>query len=121
MSGAPRRPRPPGDDRARLRPALAGWGKTPATEVAKHGVTVNAIAPGRIETDRTTELDAKNAERRGVTVAEVRQASAARIPVGRYGTTEELGDVAAFLASPRASFVTGSVVRVDGGQITSTI
>ncbi len=100
-----------------LRGALLGWAKTLAGEVAADGVTVNTILPGRIHTDRVDQIDAAAAERQGKTVADVVKASLATIPVGRYGTVEEYAAVAAFLVSARASYVTGSVVRVDGGFI----
>ena len=104
-----------------IRPALVGWCKTLANEIGAHGITVNCVAPGRIATDRLKELDANNAKRSGRTVEDVQIASQGRIPVGRYGTTEEFASPGAFLASEEASFITGSVIRVDGGQITSTI
>lgn len=104
-----------------IRPALVGWGKTLANEVGSHGVTVNAIAPGRILTGRLEELDAANAKRLGKPVEDVRAAAQAKIPVGRYGTVEEFAAAAVFLASASASFVTGSVLRVDGGQIASSL
>ena len=100
-----------------LRGALLGWAKTLAGEVAADGVTVNTILPGRIHTDRVDQIDAAAAERQGKTVADVVKASLATIPVGRYGTAEEYAAAAAFLVSARASYVTGSVVRVDGGVI----
>ncbi len=103
-----------------IRPALVGWGKSLAREVAAHGVTVNAIVPGRIETDRLRSLDALNAKRRGLSVEDVKRDSCARIPAARYGGTDEFGEVASFLASPRASYVTGSLVRVDGGLVAAT-
>jgi 3-oxoacyl-[acyl-carrier protein] reductase len=102
-----------------LRSSLVGFMKTLAGEVASDGVTVNVLAPGRIETDRVRALDAGVAERGGKSVEAVRAASAATIPAGRYGTPEEFGAVAAFLAGAPASYVTGSVVRVDGGSIRS--
>lgn len=100
-----------------LRASLVGWSKTLSREVAKEGITVNVMAPGRILTDRTRALDAGAAKREGKSVEEVSAASAAQIPMGRYGDTREFADVAAFLASTRASYVTGSVIRVDGGVI----
>lgn len=103
-----------------IRPALVGWGKTLASEVASSGVTVNAIAPGRIATDRLKQLDAANAERTGRSVDDVAAAARAGIPAGRYGEIEEFGAAAVFLASEKASFMTGSILRVDGGQISST-
>lgn len=102
-----------------LRSALVGWSKSLATEIGKTGVTSNILAPGRIHTARVDELDEKNAARQNKSVEEVRTASKAAIPIGRYGKVEEFGDVAAFLCSARASYVTGSVVRCDGGQVKS--
>jgi len=102
-----------------LRLSLVGWSKTLAREVAKHGITANIIVPGRIATDRTRFLDQSKAKREGRSVEEVSAESTASIPVGRYGKPEEYGDVVAFLASERAAYMTGSVIRVDGGLIAS--
>src|SRR5690606_20223045 len=102
-----------------IRPALVGWGKTLASEVAAHGVTVNALAPGRIATDRLGELDAANAKRTGRTVEEVAAAMRAAVPAGRYGDVDEFAAAAISLASERASFIPGWVLRGDGGQISS--
>lgn len=102
-----------------LRSTLVGFMKTFAGEVAKDGVTVNMLLPGRIATARTQSLDAAQAERNGRPVAEISAESAATIPAGRYGTVEEFGAVAAFLAGVPASYVTGSMLRVDGGAIRS--
>lgn len=100
-----------------LRASLRGWAKTLASEVAADGVTVNLLLPGRIETDRTGELDAANAKRTGKTVEDVAKAARATIPADRYGDVAEFADVATFLVSERASYVTGSAIRVDGGAI----
>lgn len=102
-----------------LRSALIGWAKTLASEVARDGVTVNCLAPGRIATDRVAELDQGRAKREGIDVQQVVKESRAAIPTGRYGDTAEFASVAAFLASSHASYMTGSVVRVDGGMIRS--
>ena len=102
-----------------LRQSLLGWSKTLAGEVAMDNVTANVVVQGRIHTDRVDELDAANAKRLGMSVDEVRAQSIASIPVGRYGEPGELADVVAFLASTRASYITGSIVRVDGGMIRS--
>lgn len=100
-----------------LRASLVGFMKSLAGEVAADGVTVNVLAPGRIATARTAELDAANAAKSGKTVEEVARASAASIPAGRYGSPAEFGAVAAFLASGPAAYVTGSTIRIDGGAI----
>lgn len=104
-----------------LRPALTGWLKTLSNEIAKDGITVNSIAPGRIETDRLTQIDTANALKQNKSMDDIRAAAMARIPAGRYGKTEEFAAAAVFLASDQASFTTGSIVRVDGGQIASTM
>ena len=100
-----------------LRLALVGWSKTLAGEVAPDGVTVNCLAPGRVHTDRIDALDAGAAERQGKSVDQVRAESLKTIPAGRYGRVEEFAAAAAFLASEQASYLTGSVHRVDGGFI----
>ena len=102
-----------------LRSALLGWSKSLAREAAPFGVTVNVIVPGRIATQRIRQLDEARASRERRTVDAVMAESVASIPAGRYGTPEEYADVATFLASERASYVTGSIVRVDGGYIPS--
>lgn len=102
-----------------LRPALAGWSKTLASEVAEHGITSNMLLPGSIFTDRLKSLDAAAAERSGKSVEDVRAASERAIPARRYGTVEEFAATAAFLCSAPASYVTGSLVRCDGGAARS--
>jgi 3-oxoacyl-[acyl-carrier protein] reductase len=102
-----------------LRLTLVGWSKTLAREVGRDGVTCNIVLPGRIATGRITFLDEKKAEREGRSVDDVMAESTGSIPAGRYGDPAEYGDVVAFLASRRASYLTGSVIRVDGGLIAS--
>ena len=102
-----------------LRLSLVGWSKTLAREVGRDGVTANIILPGRIATDRIKFLDETKAKREGRPVEDVIAESTGSIPLGRYGRPEEYGDVVAFLASDRAGYLTGSVIRVDGGLITS--
>jgi 3-oxoacyl-[acyl-carrier protein] reductase len=102
-----------------LRLSLVGWSKTVAREVAGDGITVNVVIPGRIATGRVQALDEARAARDGTTLAEAAAASAAAIPTGRYGNPEEYAAAVAFLASAQASFITGTQLRVDGGQIAS--
>ncbi|MEY8842925.1 SDR family oxidoreductase [Cribrihabitans sp. XS_ASV171] len=102
-----------------LRSALVGWSKTLSNEVASDGITANVVMPGRIHTARVDELDAAAAKRQDKPVEEVAKASAAAIPAGRYGRPEEFADMVTFLCSARASYVTGSKIRIDGGSIKS--
>lgn len=102
-----------------LRLSLVGWSKTLAREIGRDGVTSNIILPGRIATDRIRFLDEQKAKRENRTVEAVSAESTGSIPLGRYGRPEEYGDTVAFLASERASYLTGSVIRVDGGLIPS--
>jgi len=94
-----------------LRPGLAMAAKTLADELGPQGIRVFGLLPGRIDTDRTRELDSSDPKRR--TNAE------ATIPLRRYGQPSEFGHVAAFLLSPLASYVTGVMVPIDGGVIRS--
>ncbi|AXC50199.1 SDR family NAD(P)-dependent oxidoreductase [Paracoccus suum] len=102
-----------------VRAAVVGWSKTLASEVAADGVTVNCVLPGRIHTERVDQLDAAASKRTGKELEDVRAASRATIPAGRYGRPEEFAAVVAFLCSDPASYVTGSRVRCDGGMIRS--
>lgn len=102
-----------------LRLSLVGWSKTLSREVGRDGITANIVLPGRIATQRITFLDEQKAKREGRDVAEVTAESTGSIPLGRYGEPREYGDVVTFLASERASYVTGSVIRIDGGLIAS--
>ena len=90
-----------------LRPGLTGWAKTLARELGPEAITVNCVAPGRIDTPRMTELYGPD----GPPPQEL-----AQIPLGRLGTPREFGDVVCFLASDRAAYVTGTTVLVDGGS-----
>jgi len=102
-----------------MRSALVGWSKSMANDLASSGITVNMLLPGRIHTDRTDELDTAAAKRTGQTLEQVRTASRATIPAGRYGKVAEFAATATFLCSDPAGYVTGSLVRCDGGMIRS--
>jgi 3-oxoacyl-[acyl-carrier protein] reductase len=87
-----------------VRPGVVGWAKSLARELGPKGITVNCVAPGRIDTDRIREVYPD-----GPTEEDL-----AGIPLRRLGTTREIGDVVAFLCSERASYVSGTVILVDG-------
>ena len=87
-----------------VRPGVVGWAKSLARQLGPAGITVNSIAPGSIDTDRIRELDPD-----GPSEEDLRE-----IPLRRLGTTQEIGDVVAFLCSTRASYVSGAVIFVDG-------
>jgi 3-oxoacyl-[acyl-carrier protein] reductase len=109
----------PGLDASNVfRPGIAALVKVLARELAPR-VRFVGLAPGRIDTDRVRSLDESRASASGTPVEDVKRASEAEIPFGRYGRPEEFGRVAAFLMSPAASYVSGSTVQVDGGLITA--
>jgi 3-oxoacyl-[acyl-carrier protein] reductase len=100
-----------------IRMAVLGWSKTLSAEVAPKGVTVNMVLPGRIHTDRVDQLDGAAAAKQGKSREDIAKASQAAIPMARYGKPEEFSDAVVFLASARASYITGTKLRVDGGMI----
>jgi 3-oxoacyl-[acyl-carrier protein] reductase len=90
-----------------MRPAVTGWAKSLARELGPKGITVNCVAPGRIDTPRMAELYGTD----GPPAAEL-----AQIPIGRLGRPRELGDLVCFLASDRGSYISGTTIAVDGGS-----
>ena len=104
-----------------IRPGIAGLFKTLAGDLAPHGITVNLVLPGRIMTDRFKEHQTDRAKRSGITFDKQVELSSADIPMGRIGTPEEFAAMVVFLASVRASYVTGTAVQVDGGLIRSVV
>jgi 3-oxoacyl-[acyl-carrier protein] reductase len=103
-----------------VRSATTAWAKSLADQVAQFGVTVNCIAPGRIDTERIRQIDNDLAQRLGRSVDEVQRDSLATIPARRYGRPEEFAAAAAFLASEPASYVNGVTLLVDGGLFRGT-
>jgi 3-oxoacyl-[acyl-carrier protein] reductase len=104
-----------------IRPGIAGLFKTLAGDVAKDNVTVNLVLPGRILTDRFLEHQTDRAKRNGVPLEQQMEISSADIPMGRIGTPDEFAAMVVFLASARASYITGVAVQVDGGLIRSVV
>lgn len=98
-----------------VRTAVIGLAKSLSNEVAADGVTVNNLLPGSIYTDRIIQNTTITAQRTGRTPEEIRAAAEAEIPMKRYGRVEEYAAAAAFLASERASYITGINLLVDGG------
>ena len=102
-----------------IRAAVTGFARTLATETATFGITVNNILPGYTRTERVEQLNRATAEREGITIEEVRRRIEGQIPMRRLGEPHEFAALAAFLASERASYITGQSIAVDGGWIRS--
>jgi 3-oxoacyl-[acyl-carrier protein] reductase len=100
-----------------VRAAVTGFARTLATEVATFGITVNNVLPGYTRTERVEQLNRATAEREGIPADDVQRRTEAQIPMRRLGEPRELAALAAFLASDRASYITGQSIAVDGGWI----
>jgi len=98
-----------------FRPGIYGLSKTLANEEGEHGVRSNCVAPRGVLSDRIESKIAARAEREGLTEENVREIRVEELPLPEMGTTEEFGKAVAFMSSPAASYITGSVLRVDGG------
>lgn len=99
-----------------MRLGVTGLAKTLARELGPDRIRVFCVAPGRIATDRLTSLDETNAARRGLQADALRAEIRKNIPLGRDGEPAEFGDVMAFLVSPKASYVSGTTIVIDGAR-----
>ena len=99
-----------------MRSGVVSLVKSLSHDLADEGIRVNNLVPGRMDTDRVVELDTRAASRKGIELVEQRAQQEDSLPMGRYGTTEEFGRVAAFVLSDAASYVTGATILVDGGK-----
>ncbi|GGG24516.1 oxidoreductase [Caldovatus sediminis] len=104
-----------------LRASVWGWLKTLSGEVAKDGVTMNVLAPGTILTDRVTQTTTVRAQQLGISFEAALEKAAAEIPAGRLGVPADFGPMGAFLASEKAGYITGTMVRVDGGRVRAMV
>jgi 3-oxoacyl-[acyl-carrier protein] reductase len=98
------------------RGAMASWAKTVAMELAPYGITVNNVLPGFTRTDRLESLMRSWADQRNINIAEMEEQLNSLVPMGRFADAREIATVAAFLASPAASYLTGVSIPVDGGR-----
>ena len=100
-----------------VRPAVVGFAKSLATELAPEGITVNCVAPGYTRTERVVELNVANAAREQTTPDAIEERLVATIPMKRLGEPHELAALIVFLASRHASYITGTTLQVDGGYV----
>ncbi len=104
-----------------VRPAVIGFAKSLATELAPDQITVNCVAPGYTRTERVIELNLASAAREHTTADAIEQRLVASIPMKRLGEPHELASLIAFLASDRAAYITGTTLQVDGGYVRSLV
>ncbi len=103
------------------RTGVIGFAKTLATELAPEKILVNNVCPGIIFTDRIQQLATVRAEEAGITFDEALEKMTADIPLGRIGDPDEFANLVVFLASERASYITGTTIQVDGGMVRSLL
>jgi 3-oxoacyl-[acyl-carrier protein] reductase len=116
-----KQPREHGVISTMYRSAISGLSKSLSNELGRYNILVNQVMPGPIWTDRSVNIVTRLAEKRGVPIEEVKAEVAREMVVNRYGTAEEVANAVMFLASEKASFITGASLQVDGGQIKSTV
>ena len=104
-----------------IRSGVIGFAKTLANEVAAHNILVNNVCPGYIRTERVEDLSRTMAQRKGTTAEAIVKSWEAGIPLGRIGDPREFAALVAFLASERASYITGATIQVDGGMVKGTL
>jgi len=100
-----------------IRMGVVGLAKTLSQELGQDNILINVLGPARVETQRLSQVNAITAEKQGITVDEVREAHLKSIPLGRYGSPDEYGRVAAFLCSEANTYLTGQTILFDGGMI----
>jgi 3-oxoacyl-[acyl-carrier protein] reductase len=100
---------------------VIGLAKTLSLELAGDGITINTICPGYINTSRLEKVFRKEADSRGQDFGDFIRQLTADIPVGRLGTTDDVATLVALLASPRAGYITGTTIQIDGGQRRSVL
>lgn len=100
-----------------FRTGVLGLTKTLSGELGKDGILANVVGPGRVQTDRITQLDTMRASKTGQNIDQVRADAFKAIPLGRYGTPDEYAKLAVFLGSPANSYITGQTILVDGGMV----
>lgn len=102
-----------------IRAALVSWAKTLAADIAADQITINTILTGYFDTERINQLNQEKAKKLGISTEKVREAMENSVPARRFGKPEEFANLACFLASEQASYITGTNIPIDGGLLKS--